>query len=364
MLTFQRPQTQRRCFPFIITWKSHISHPLESLSQFTLWFARSNKIFLFLNSLKSLDFNYNLLFGELPFCLRSSIRILDLSSNHFHGEIPPSFFQQAWNLTSFNVRNNSFSGSNPSCICLHSPLIQLFDFSLNKFNGSISRGLGKCSKLQVFRASYNDLSGFLPDDIYIVSTLQEVALPQNSLYGAISERLVNLQIFDLSSNDLSGGLPTSIGKRFKKNNFSGTLPLSLYSCKLLKAIRLSENNLEGEIQPEILSLKSLSFLLVGTNRLTNITKALQILVHCRSLVFLSFKSSFIGEEMHADLGMVGTDGFENLLILALHNSELTGQIPVWVSTLKKLEVLFLSLNRITGSIPSWLEIFRGLIISN
>ncbi|XP_061992379.1 receptor-like protein 2 [Rosa rugosa] len=371
------------------------------------------ELFLPSNSLEILDFSYNLLFGELPFCLLSSIRILDLSSNHFRGEIPPSFFQQAWNLTSFNVRNNSFSGSIPSSICLHSPLIQLLDFSSNKFNGSISHGLGKCLKLQVFRAGHNDLSGFLPDDIYTVSTLQEVALPQNSLHGAISERLVNLtnlKVFDLTSNDLSGGLPASIGKLFKlqvmlldfnnlegslppslmnctnlidlrmgdnnlagdislfdfsklsqltkldlrKNNFSGTLPLSLYSCKLLKAIRLSENNLEGEIQPEILSLKSLSFLSVGTNRLTNITKALQILVHCRSLVFLSFKSSFIGEEMPADLGMVGTDGFENLRILALHNSELTGQIPVWVSTLKKLEVLFLSLNRITGSIPSWL----------
>ncbi|KAK9931706.1 hypothetical protein M0R45_018973 [Rubus argutus] len=370
--------------------------------------------FLSLNNLETLDLSYNLLSGELPISLPSSIRILDLSSNHFHGAIPFSVFQQAWNLTSFSVRNNTFSGSIPSSICLHSsPLIQLLDFSFNKFNGSISRGLGKCSKLEVFRAGHNDLSGFLPDDIYTVSTLEEIALPHNSLHGAISERLVNLTsliILDLTSNELRGELPASIGKLSKlqlmlldfnnlegslppslmnctnlidlrmgdnnlvgdisslnfskltqltkldlrENNFSGTLPISLYSCKSLKAILLSRNNLEGEIQPEILSLKSLSFISVGFNRLTNITKALQILMRCRSLVFLSFKSSFIGEEMPAYLGMVGIEGFQNLRILALNNCELTGQIPVWLSKPKKLEVLFLSSNRITGSIPSWL----------
>ncbi|KAK9940855.1 hypothetical protein M0R45_017495 [Rubus argutus] len=366
-----------------------------------------------LSRLEIIDLSYNLLSGELPLP-SSNIRMLNLSSNHFHGAIPSSFFQQAWNMTSFNVSNNTFSGAIPSSICLHSsPLIQLLDFSVNNFNGSISHGVGKCSKLQVFRAGHNNFSGILPNDIYNATKLEEISLPHNSIYGAISESIVNLtnlRILELNSNGLSGVLPRSIGKlsklkllllqfnnlkgflpsslmnctnlielnlgynslegnisvlNFSKlnqltkvdlgtNYLTGVFPISLYSCKSLKAIRLSSNKLEGEIQPEILSLKSLSFLSLGYNRLTNITGAMKIVMQCKSLVFLAFPGSFVGEEMPENLSIADFDGFQNLRFLSLANCELTGQIPAYLSKLKKLELLYLGNNRITGSIPSWL----------
>ncbi|XP_024156122.1 receptor-like protein 2 [Rosa chinensis] len=367
-----------------------------------------------LSRLEILDLSYNILFGELPFSLPSgNMRILDLSSNHFHGSIPSSFFQQAWNLTNFNVSNNTFSGSIPSCICLHSiPLIHILDFSFNNFNGSISGGLGKCSKLQIFRAAHNNLSGILPIDIYNATKLEEISLPQNSLYGDISERIVSLatlKTLNLNSNGFSGMLPVSIGNLSKLkflflrfNNLKGSLPLSLmnctnlkelnlgynnlegnisalnfsnlsqltkldlesnyltgiiprslYSCKSLKAIRISYNKLEGEIHPDILSLKSLSFLSLCHNRLTNITGAMKILMYCKSLEILAFPGSFVGEEM-PDLDMVDFDGFRNLRLLSLNDCELIGHIPAYLSKLEKLELLYLRNNRITGSIPSWL----------
>ncbi|PRQ58174.1 putative leucine-rich repeat domain, L domain-containing protein [Rosa chinensis] len=382
--------------------------------------------FLSLSHLEILDLSYNFLSGELPSSLSSvNIRMLDLSSNHFHGAIPSSFFQQAWNLTSFNVSNNMFTGSIPSSICTRSyPLIRLLDFSFNKFNGSISGGIGECSKLEVLRAGYNNLSGILPDDIYSASALEEIVLPHNSIYGFISERVVNLtnlRILDLYSNELSGALPTSIGKlsklqfmllhfnnlegylppslmnctsivelhlgsnhlegnistlNFSKlgqltkldlwmNYFTGILPLSLYSCKSLKAIRLSRNDLQGQIQPEIRSLKLLSFLSLGYTRLTNVTGALQILMGCKRLRALLLSSSFhLAEKLPADYGMVDFAGFQNLQFLDLSNCELMGQIPIWLSKLKKLEVLELSSNRITGSIPSWLGNLPRLFFLN
>ncbi|KAL6275177.1 hypothetical protein ACE6H2_018778 [Prunus campanulata] len=372
--------------------------------------------FLSLNNLEILDLSYNLLSGELPFSLpsRYMLQMVDLSSNHFHGAIPSSFFQQARNLTSFSVSNNTFSGSIPSTICLDSsPLIRVLDFSLNKFSGNISPGLGQCLQLQVFHAGYNNLSGLLPEDMYNATTLEQIALPVNSLYGAISDRIVNLTnlaILDLSSNFFSGMLPANMGKlsnlkfmhlyanklegflppslmnctslielilrynnfegdistfnfsRFSQltkldlmsNNFTGILPISLYSCKFLKAIRLSYNRLEGQIQPEILSLQSLSFLSMVRNRLTNVTGAMKILMRCKSLVFLSFASSFLREEMPYDDSMVEFVGLQHLRVLDLSGCEFTGQIPVWLSKLKKLEILNLFHNRITGSIPSWL----------
>lgn len=169
-----------------------------------------------LTHLTHLNLSRNSLYGSLDqstgsFLSLSRLEILDLSYNCLSGELPSSFFQHAWNLTSFNVSNNNFSGSIPSSICLrdYSPLIRLLDFSFNKFSGHISHRLGKCSRLQVFRAGYNNLSGLLPVEMYNATTLEEISLPGNSLYGVFSDRVVqltNLTILDLSYNQLSGVL--------------------------------------------------------------------------------------------------------------------------------------------------------------
>ncbi|PRQ35669.1 putative leucine-rich repeat domain, L domain-containing protein [Rosa chinensis] len=141
----------------------------------------------------------------------------------------------------------------------------------------------------------------------------------------------------------------------RQNNFFGILPRSLYSCKFLKAIQVANNNLEVQIEPEILSLKSLSFLSLGMNkRLTNIKEAMRILMGCKRLAFLSLASSFLGEEMPNIVEMVDFNGFQNLLLLNLNSCNLSGIIPSWLSKLKMLLVLDLNNNRITGSIPSWL----------
>ncbi|XP_021802307.1 receptor-like protein 2, partial [Prunus avium] len=411
-------------FPFSLGSLTHLTH--LNLSHNSLYGSLEIGFLLSLNRLEILDLSYNLLSGELPYSLPSSsnIHVVDLSSNRFHSAIPSSFFQHAWNLTSFNVSNNTFIGFIPSSICLHSsPFIRVLDFSLNKFSGKISPGLEECSKLLVFRAGYNNLSGELPNDIYNATTLQEIALPMNSLNGPVSDRIVNftnLAVLDLYHNNLIGKLPKNTGKlstlklmllhfnnlegslppslmnctslielnlgfnnfegeistlNFSKlsqlskldlgsNSFNGHLPISLYSSKSLKAIRLSSNYLEGQIQPKIRSLKSLSYLSLGANELTNVTGAMKILMGSKSLATLLLPYSFVGEEMPTDEDMVGFDGFENLRILALGDYDLTGQIPMWLYKLKKLEILDMPFNRITGSIPSWLGTLPRLFYIN
>ncbi|KAL6202052.1 hypothetical protein ACLB2K_025763 [Fragaria x ananassa] len=339
---------------------------------------------------------------KLPLSLPSSIQVVDLSNNQLSGPIPSPFFQQAKNLTSFRVSNNMFSGSIPSSVCHHlSPLIRVLDFSFNLFNGSLSSGLGECSKLEVFRAGYNNISGILPEDIYYIAKLEEFAMPFNSLDGIIGDRIVNLTnlaILDLHVNQLRGKLPLGFGNLTKlkllllhflppslmnctnlrtksirksvprdisalnfskltqltildllSNNLNGSLPMSLYSCKSLKAIRLGMNDIEGQIQPEILSLKSLSFLSISHSRLSNITRAMNILKHSKSLVFLSFVFSFkADEESPADFGITHFEGFQSLRFLNLRGCNLAGEIPKWLSKIKNLAVLSLADNKITG----------------
>ncbi|XP_004310280.1 PREDICTED: tyrosine-sulfated glycopeptide receptor 1-like [Fragaria vesca subsp. vesca] len=131
--------------------------------------------------------------------------------------------------------------------------------------------------------------------------------------------------------------------------------MSLYSCKSLKAVRLGLNDMQGEIQPEILSLESLSFLSLSYSRLSNITKAMNILRYSKSLIFLSLAFSYeADEESPADFGIADFDGFQRLRFLSLGGCNLVGEIPAWLSKLKNLAVLSLYKNKLTGPVPSQL----------
>ncbi|CAN6709894.1 unnamed protein product [Malus baccata var. baccata] len=345
---------------------THLSH--LNLSHNLLSSPLEAGLFLSWSCLEILDLSYNILSGELPLFLSSSyIQIVDLSNNQFNATIPSSFLQHAWNLSSLNVSNNHFTGQIPSSICLRSTSLRVLDFSHNNFSGPIPPGLGNCSKLEVFRAGDNTLSGSLPTDIYNAQALQEISLSTNRLVGPISEnvgKLSKLKLMRLHYNNLQGHLPPSLMNctnlveinlgfnffsgnisvlDFSKltelskldcisNNLTGTLPISLYSCKFLKALRLSSNDFEGQIQPEILQLKNLTFLSLSDNRLTNVTGAMKLLTGFKSL---------------------------KVLLLAIN---FKGHIPAWISKLGKLEVLNLSFNRLTGTIPGWLGTLPHLFL--
>ncbi|WCJ18337.1 receptor like protein 2 [Euphorbia peplus] len=394
---------------------THLSQVNLSHNRFSGPLSDNGLSYPSLIALETLDLSYNLLHGEFPSFLPSRhIKILDLSSNAFHGEIPSTFFEMAENLASFNVSSNSFTGFIPSSICSISSLhVKLLDFSYNDFIGRIPDNIRRCSRIEVFRAGFNNLSGILPQDIYKAVTLQEISLHSNSLSGPISfsiSNLTNLKIIELYGNQLTGIISPAIGKLlnlemlllnlnklsgplpaslancsklvdlnigfnylegnltsfdfskllnlrsldFGNNNFTGTIPQTLYSCHSLAALRLSFNYFEGEISPDIIALKSLSFLSLSHNNLSNITGAIKILMRLGNLQTLLLSKNFWNERIPSDAHIEILDGFRNLRILALGGCKFSGQIPAWLSKLWKLQALDLSLNWITGSIPAWL----------
>ncbi|KAJ6715033.1 LEUCINE-RICH REPEAT RECEPTOR-LIKE PROTEIN KINASE FAMILY PROTEIN-RELATED [Salix viminalis] len=164
-----------------------------------------------LRSLQVLDLSDNRLDGEIPSLDTNNpipIKIVDLSSNHFYGELSQSssFLLTAWNLSRLNVSNNSFAGQIPSSICnISSASMTLLDFSSNDFSGNLAPGFGECSKLEIFRAGFNNLSGMIPDDLYKATSLVHFSLPVNYLTGQISDAVVNLtnlKVLELYSNQL------------------------------------------------------------------------------------------------------------------------------------------------------------------
>ncbi|KAG7951397.1 hypothetical protein I3843_12G005600, partial [Carya illinoinensis] len=318
-----------------------------------------------------------------------------LPSKDLKGSISPSLGNLT-RLSHLNLSHNSLTGLLPTGLFTFLDQLRVLDLSYNYLGGQLPSGIGGCSKLKIFWAA-----------------LEEISFPSNNLSGPISNEIMNLTklaSLELYQNRLSGNLPLNIGKLSKlkqlilhtnsltgsfshsllncsnlihlnlrmnffhenitdlnmsrANNFVGKFPASIQSCMSIRGIRISRNQLEGQIPPEVAQLKYLSFLSVSGNKLTNITAAIKILMHCKNLEVAILGMNFLEESMPIDVGLIDTDGFQNLRMLDLYDCQLTGQFPKWISKLKNLQILRLGFNRITGSIPGWLSTLPRLSYIN
>ncbi|KAJ1277941.1 hypothetical protein BS78_04G041100 [Paspalum vaginatum] len=346
------------------------------------------------------------------------LQVLNISSNLFTGQFTSTTWKGMQNLIALNASNNSFTGQIPSHFCNISPSFAVLELSYNKISGSIPPGLGNCSMLRVLKADHNNLNWTLPHELFNATSLEYLTFSSNNLQGILDGenivKLSNLVILDLGENNFTGQIPDTICQLrrlqeihldynsmsgelpstlsnctdlimidlrdnnftgelarvnfsnlenletldLSRNNFSGTIPESIYSCIKLTALRLSYNNLHGQLSNGIGNLKSLSFLSLVNNNLTNIAHALHVLNGSKKLTILLIGPNFINETMPDDDSI---DGFENLQVFSLVGCSLSGKIPHWLSRLRNLEMLFLSDNQLTGPLPDWISRLNFLI---
>lgn len=371
---------------------------------------------VFSDSIIAIDISFNRLEGELHEMSSSTpvrpLKVLNISSNLFTGQFPSSTWGAMKDLAALNASNNSFTGPLPTDFCTSFPSLAVLELSYNRFRGSIPPELGSCSMLRVLKVGHNNLNGTLPDELFNATLLEFLSFPRSGLQGTLQDtnidKLTFLATLDLGENNFSGKIPESIGhlKRLEelhldnnnmygelpsaltnctnlitidlgrnsfsgqltkvnfsnlpnlmsldlmRNNFSGTIPESIYSCTNLIALRLSSNKFHGQLAKQLGNLKSLSFLSLYNNNLTNITNALQILGSTKNLTALRIGRNFRHETMPED-DIIGS--FENLRFLEIGDCPLFGKIPFWISKLANLEILILSNNQLTGSIPPWIK---------
>ena len=152
--------------------------------------------------------------------------------------------------------------------------------------------------------------------------------PITKWYGVWTDAAGRVTALWLSNNQLRGELPPELGSlaelkqlRLKDNQLTGPIPAELGRLANLAELLLNRNELSGAIPAELGLLSNLEVLHVHVNQLSG--------------------------EIPSELG-----NLSNLKKMWLAGNALTGEIPPELGSLSSLEELHLNKNQLTGPIPS------------
>ncbi|EPS65547.1 hypothetical protein M569_09230 [Genlisea aurea] len=345
-------------------------------------------------ALSVLDLSKNHLSGEIPlrFLTNSvnSLRILDISSNAFGGNLEGFDFRECTELAALNLSDNGFSGFPAGLTSCRK--LETLDVSRNgiqlRIPGEI---LGRIGRLRRLNMAHNSFSGGVPAELAgICRTLEEIDLSFNNLSGELPPNFTScspsLSILKLGNNELSGDFLDTVvssltGLRSLSvpfNNISGRVPPSLARLTLLRELDLSSNNLTGSVPHELCnstdgSNSTLEKLLLADNYLSGSVPP--ELGNCKNLksIDLSFnnlKGSIPDEiwslpeisdivmwanELDGEIpaGICGDGGGgRNLQTLILNNNLIGGSIPASIVNCTNLIWVSFSGNKIAGEIPA------------
>ncbi|PKI62415.1 hypothetical protein CRG98_017221 [Punica granatum] len=321
-----------------------------------------------LPQLEFLDLSHNSLDGTIGSQLDGlvSLRSLNLSSNSFGGSLPVPVGSSGAKfpaLQDLKLSTNNFHGPIPPQIADY-PSLVLIDLSFNSLNGTLPGTLGQLQDLQVLILSANDLSGPIPHTLSNLSKLSRFSANQNHFTGAVPSWLPrSLRSLDLSYNDLSGPIPSELLSPpslsyvdLSFNRLEGQIPPNISPAMF--RLRLGSNSLSGAIPSSaFLGLHSLTYLELDNNTFRG---PIPIgLGHCRSLALLNLAKNRLFGPFPPELR-----NLSSLQVLKLQFNNLSGEIPGIIGSLTSLSQLNMSWNLLTGPIPSSISSLRNLTILN
>ncbi|CAL9013559.1 unnamed protein product [Prunus brigantina] len=330
---------------------------LDLFSNFLTGFDQ-NPINLPWQNLYALDLRTNMLQGSLPIPPQSIKNYL-VGSNHYSGEISPSFCNlnhlQILDLSSNNLSgmlpqclgnsialevlmltNNSFHGNIPQ-MCPDENSLKMVDLSYNQLQGKIPRSMANCTQLEVINLQNNQISDIFPSWLGALPALRALVLRSNRFHGMIRKSAANhdfpkLCIIDLSNNGFSGMLPSN----YLEN---------------LNSMKFVDKNQQPyfEVFEKLDSSAKYIYAYEYTYSITTFVKGVELkYIEIPYLLrLIDFSSNRFEGEIPA--GVIGN--LRGLLFLNLSNNALTGLIPSSLWNLTALESLDLSRNQLSGRIP-------------
>ncbi|GJN32967.1 hypothetical protein PR202_gb21518 [Eleusine coracana subsp. coracana] len=260
---------------------------------------------------------------------------LDLSFNKFSGELPPEVADMK-SLKYLMLAWNNFSGAIPVAYGRLSEL-QALDLSYNKLSGAIPASVGNLTSLLWLMLAGNQLSGAIPPEIGSCSSLLWLNLADNQLSGSIPPEL--------------GAIGRDPGPTFAKNRNDTSVLAGSGECQAMKRwipasyppfsfvySVMTRENCRG-IWDRILKGKGYGIVPICTNANSPV----------RSYA-TSGTVKLSGNQLSGEIPLQIGD-MRNLGLLHLDGNRLTGRLPPEISNLP-LVVLNVSRNGISGAVPS------------
>uniref|UniRef100_A0A0E0L7K1 non-specific serine/threonine protein kinase n=1 Tax=Oryza punctata TaxID=4537 RepID=A0A0E0L7K1_ORYPU len=248
--------------------------------------------------------------------------------------------------------------------------LTVLDLSNNELNSTLPSWIWSLRSLSYLDLSSCQLSGSIADKIGNLSSLSFLRLLDNHLGGEIPQhmsRLCSLNHIDMSRNDLSGNIAAeknlfSCMNRLQVlkvgfNNLTGNLSGWLEHLTRLTTLDLSKNSFTGQIPEHIGKLSQLIYLDLSYNAFGGILSEVH-LGNLSRLDFLSLASNKL--KMVIEPNWMPT--FQ-LTGLGLHGCHVGPQIPAWLRSQTKIEMIDLGSTKIAGTLPDWLWNFSSAIIT-
>ncbi|KAL1111015.1 hypothetical protein V6Z11_D02G028700 [Gossypium hirsutum] len=223
--------------------------------------------------LRSLKIAGNKLDGELSRSLANctALEVLDLGNNMVHDTFP-FWLEKLPSLKVLVLRANRFYGTISKIDTERGfPKLRILDIGSNNFSGDLS--IEFLQSLKAMATMTNDEKAkldYIGENYYQDS----VTIVNKGIEMFYQKVLTILTCLDLSNNSFHGRIPEEIQMlrslrvmNLSNNGFSSEIPLALQNLKDLESLDLSRNKLSGKIPPQLTSLTFLAALNLSYNQL-------------------------------------------------------------------------------------------------
>ncbi|XP_031119166.1 probable LRR receptor-like serine/threonine-protein kinase At1g56140 isoform X1 [Ipomoea triloba] len=257
-------------------------------------------------------------------------------------------------ITALKVQAQDVTGGIPDELW---NLTSINDLNLgqNYLNGTLSRSIGNLRRLQYLSVGKNALSGLLPKELGLLTDLRSFSISTNNFSGPLPSELGNLkkltQLY-IDSSGVSGPIPPSFANLLNLETvwasdieLTGRIPDFIGNWAKLNTLRLQGNSFQGPIPSTFLKLTLMVDLRISD--LLNGNSSLDFIRNMKNLSKLVLRNNNISASIPSNIGE-----YQSLSLLDLSYNNLTGRVPDQLFNLSSLQNLFLGSNKLTGPLPS------------
>ncbi|CAB9511129.1 Leucine Rich Repeat [Seminavis robusta] len=260
-------------------------------------------------------------------------------------------YQHLW------LDQNNLVGSIPEELFLLTSL-ETLSIGRNRIEGTISTRVGQLTQLEGLVINGHAKVGTIPTEIGLLTKMRGLGLNTNELEGIFPTelwKLTNLQTILFGENpNLKGSIPSEIALmtnlrwlNMDSTHFSGTMPSELGLLQKAELIVFVANRLSGSLPTELGLLSGVGMFSVSQNQHSGtLPSELGLMT---SLTILSLRDNQFSGEIPSEFGLLTSlSDFLNLQ----NNQLLSGTIPTQLGLLTKLHELEIQGNVLSGQVPS------------